>query len=400
MAITHDVSLLISVIGAQTIACDVWDEYSITLSMLQPGSPFTFTLWRSQTRQTTWEVLTDRITGVHVGDLVTLAIDGDVVLTGWIETRVQAADPQRGAYLTISGRDMAGPAMEAHCDPHLALRGMALDAALTAVFSTIGLTVTISATVNPSATVSPLRVHSLTRTGRVSRSARLDLTHPRVGETVWEVANRICRRMGYLIWVAPASGSDVTTGLVVDTPNYSGPRLWTLRRADGAATTNVLEAQERVSLHGVPTSVTDYGDAIRGDSASARLSHTLPNTVLSDVVLTNDRISPTLLAQLPRYIKSNHARSVRDAQGEAARMLAEANAHLRVWEGTVQGHSTAQGGPIFRPNAMVTIDDEVTGVDEDMLVTDVHFERDHQGGTRTKLTAIPINSMVLIPVTS
>ena len=107
----HTVELMLATDG---LMVDVWDEYVVTLDMLQAGNPWTFAFWRSDPvsgaitgdRRTTWDLL--RRTA-KLGDNVLLTIDGAAQLNGRIET-MNAGGGRGGVTLVIGGRDLAGPA--------------------------------------------------------------------------------------------------------------------------------------------------------------------------------------------------------------------------------------------------------------------------------------------------
>ena len=108
----HAVELMLATDG---LTVDVWDEYVVTLDMLQAGNPWTFAFWRSdpvtgQTtgdRRTTWDLL--RRTA-KLGDDVILMIDDATQLNGRIET-MNAGGGRGGISLVIGGRDLAGVAL-------------------------------------------------------------------------------------------------------------------------------------------------------------------------------------------------------------------------------------------------------------------------------------------------
>lgn len=127
----HEVKLTLASSG---VGLDVWDEYAITLDMLTPGSPFTFALWYSRDRQTTWEVLRR---SVKVGDSVVLSIDGAPQLNGRIETIRTPVDGHGSRTMVITGRDLAGPALDFDADPAINVVGQRLEDALRRVFASV-----------------------------------------------------------------------------------------------------------------------------------------------------------------------------------------------------------------------------------------------------------------------
>lgn len=127
----HTVALTLASSGVEL---DVWDEYVITLDMLSPGASFTFALWYSRDRATAWEVLRR---SVKVGDSVVLSIDGAPQLNGRIDTIETDADGHGARMMTVTGRDLAGVALDFDADPTINVVGLRLEDALRRVFASV-----------------------------------------------------------------------------------------------------------------------------------------------------------------------------------------------------------------------------------------------------------------------
>ena len=127
----HTVALTLASSGVEL---DVWDEYVITLDMLSPGASFTFALWYSRDRATAWEVLRR---SVKVGDSVVLSIDGAPQLNGRIDTIDTDADGHGARMMTVTGRDLAGVALDFDADPTINVVGLRLEDALRRVFASV-----------------------------------------------------------------------------------------------------------------------------------------------------------------------------------------------------------------------------------------------------------------------
>ena len=127
----HTVALTLASSGLEL---DVWDEYVITLDMLSPGASFTFALWYSRDRATAWEVLRR---SVKVGDSVVLSIDGAPQLNGRIDTIDTDADGHGARMMTVTGRDLAGVALDFDADPTINVVGLRLEDALRRVFASV-----------------------------------------------------------------------------------------------------------------------------------------------------------------------------------------------------------------------------------------------------------------------
>jgi prophage tail gpP-like protein len=392
----HIVSLFV---GGEYL--DTWDGYSVTLDMLSPGSAWTFGLWRvgenGQTR-TTWAQAT-RL--ARVGERVTLAIDGVVVLDGTVEERDQRHQ-RSGAQLIISGRDLAGAAIDAHADPSISLRDVTLQAAIERLAQTVSLSVELGDQVDPTqlsrGTRPPRRPRRRTPS---QRRALVDRFRPRIGETVWQCMEALCRRAGYLLWTAPGATADRLV-LRIDAPRESGtPRFGFLCAVETDDTgreyvtqgSNVLEGSYAVDASGVPTSVTVYSDSPRGETLAARDARTVDNDQISGALFS--AITPLR----PRFMHSARATSPARARREAARAIGDANARLRSYTCTVQGHAQTINGVsyLYQPNEIAVVRDDIAGADFMGLITRVEFMGSRGEGTRTRLRIVPLGAVKAEP---
>lgn len=358
-------------------------QYTFALSFLEAGQAWTITLWRSdRTTDNGWDALTDPDTGVKVGQRMSATVDGDVILSGYIEVHEigDAAEGHGGVNMVVSGRDLAGAAISFDADPTVALKGRPLDEALQDLFRGVGLTVQVSEHADPEATVPGLRTPRRGRSRPTRRAHPVDDAHPKIGERVWSIAERLVRRLGFRLWVAPGS-DDRMCALVVDTPRNGGTPLWQFARGDEG----FLTGREVTSIRDVPTAATVFAQAPRGEAVAAGLRREVTNgALLTDEIL--ERVELDLPVQ-PRYVESRTARTDDAARQEAGRVLAEANEKLRVYRTKRQGHG--QGGRIFAPNTLATVDDPVCRVRGRRLVTTVTFHGARDGGQTTELELVP-----------
>lgn len=387
-------------LGPDALLVDVFDRYTADVSMLEVGTAFTFSFWYSDlSREAPWRVLVDRERGLKCGHLVTLAIDGDAVLSGIVETRAvgDAKGRDEGPSFTVSGRDLLGGAVSFDADPTLTLPGRQLEDALGVLYSGVGVVPEVSESIPPTARAGSIR---RPRRGAFGRKAkRGDLTrvkHPRVGEKVQQVVERIVRGLGFRVWTTPAEGSG-RTAVVVDRPRTTGPVLFRLARIieDGRVTadSNIEGGRETTSIANVPTTVTVYANAPRGDAASAKIARTVENGFLLTPAATA-RVSDDAPPR-PRYVESKQARTVEAAHNEAARICAQANEGFRRAEYTVLGHR--KGGKLWLPNNRVAVRDDLLGIDETMLIVSVTYEGSKQGSQVTRLTLLPEGALSEFP---
>lgn len=388
MSTLHEVSIYV---GPTARRLAVVSEYTFRLSLLEAGQPWSLTLWRSdRDGDNGWTSITDPDTGIKNGQVVTAAIDGDVILTGYVEHREvgDSGDGHGGVTMILSGRDLAGPAISGDADPTIALKGRRLDDALTALFAGVGLSVDVSEHADPDAAVRALRTPRRGRSRAVRRAHQVDDTYPKVGEKVWSIAERIVRRLGFRLWVAP--GLEVgRCALVVDVPRNGGDALWRFERgAEG-----FLTARETVVTRDVPTQVTVYADAPRGSGAAAGLQRAVTNGVLlSDAVLRRVEVD---VPPCPHYVESRTARSDDAARQEASVKIAEANERLRLYRVKVQGHG--QAGRVYGPNTIAVVDDPLCDVTGRWLVTACTLHGLKSGGQTTELELVPEGTITTEP---
>ncbi len=416
MATAHTASVTLST-GTEV---DVFDRYTIALDMMQAGNPWTVSMWRSDVREASWAVLRRE---VKLGENVTLSIDGAAQVTGRIET-LDTVVNRDGATMVVTGRDLGGMAMTWDADPTVRLRGLALSDALTALFAPLGIPVLITDaaaalavqsgtnraslghhTGRPRATPSPTRRHSPTRgvTTARRRATPIDQSHPRAGEKTWALAEEMCRRLGYLLWVAPAA--DGGLAVVVDVPAFSAAEVFTLAlRTDPAAPSNVISATEKLSIKEVPTEVNVYTGSTRGDLISNRSRSQTFNVGLGRADVSRGLVADPMPAQV-RHVKSARSRTLAASAKEGERVIAEAMAKFRRYECTGQGHGQTVGGVprLYAVNAMARVRDDLctspdgAPLDESMLITGVTFAGGRQSGTTTSLVLVPKDSIQVIP---
>lgn len=373
---------------------DAWGEYTVTLDLLRPGSPWTFALWRTDTERSTWAAAD---AAVKIGARCTLSIDGAVVLDGFVRGRKLVHSAGNGAQLVVSGVDLVGVCAGAHADPTLSFKGVALQTAIERLLQPVSVAVEFGEAVDPLETTRGLRPPRRPRRRPARRPGRVDSFRPRIGESVWDCVEALARRAGYLAWVQPSSTPDRTV-VRIDKPRDSGEAsfgllwAWDETGSRAAQGSNVLTAEDDLDAAGVPTSVTVFADTPRGDAVSARIARTVDNDAF-----VGQRFA-FITQAAPRYVLSARARSVDAARREATRAIGDANAGLNTYTCTVQGHTQERGGVryLYAINELAIVRDELTGRDETMLVTSVRFDGT-PGSQTTTLKLVPVGAIKCDP---
>lgn len=380
-----------------------WPEVDVTVDMLSPGSPWTLTIPYSDGRanpNSAWKQVQRKCL---LEESIRLDIDGACQLRGRIETRKTRVS-REGVSLTIGGRDVAARAIDWDADPTIQLRGMSLQAALERLFDDVGLRPEIlSGEGAREIQSSPRRGRSNNR--RATRSTPTSLKI-QPGERIWQVAEKLCRRQGYLLWCAPSfanagAGRD-SVGPVVDTPNENVPEAgphYTFARLlndDGTWRGNILESDYDLSSANVPTIVTGFSRTrlnSDGDNSDRR-------AVVNQFLRSHPKVKPTRplgLLPKPRYIQGERARSGDEVEKECQKVIAEANGNLEAFELTVQGFG--QGGKTYAVNSIARVRDEVEDppVDGNYLITRVHFHQSRARDQLTQLRLVPVGAIEVFP---
>jgi len=252
-----------------------FSRYDIDLSMHTIGTAFTFSVWSSDIDESAWRAL---VLDTKLGHRIAFEINEQVVYTGWIETIDVPVNRKDGALLVMSGRDLAALAVDWDVHPATDVRNKPLSEALTTLFAQVGVSV-VTASGADAAPVLEGRVarrrtngNGTTRRNNVVRTN----TRPEKGETIMHFAQRMIDKLGFMVWLAPEStGQNVV--LVVDKPAYDSDPVFTFERrfTDSTrrvvtATSNILESHYSAQIRNIPTQVSAYGRAPRGDQLPSR----------------------------------------------------------------------------------------------------------------------------------
>jgi len=364
-----------------------WEEVSITLDMLAPGSPWTLSLYESGQGHSYEEL--QRIALVR--STVTVKIDSVTVLAGVIERRRDGATRTDGSMLTLNGRDLAADAMASDAPPTETFRGLTLEDALRRLFLRVSTPITIvdAATARAQLAGNPRAPRRPTST---SRRQHVDLSKVQIGETVWQVADRLCRRHGFLLYTAPTG--DGGLALILDRPRYDAPVEYLLARfraADGVFWDgNIVDGARDLNAAEVPDQVTVFGHS----------GLTAPEDARHRGVVVNQRLAHPLVAPVAntsreRFLRDARARTPLLAEQRARRELAKANAGFEVYDARVGGF--AYEGKLWTISAMCRLHDERLAIDADWLTTRVTFTRSRKNGTFTLVRLVPDGALVIEP---
>lgn len=390
-----------------------FDEFDLVVDMRAPGSPFTFTFWRTDTSIRTenrWRALLELC---KQGESVRVSIDGALQLCGLIDAVEVNTDESQS--LTISGRDFAARAMDADADPKLALKGMLLPEALDRLMQDCWSSALVIVDGARQAEIQGRPQRARTHRANASTPAhrrrtpdprvkKVDAFRIDVGDKVWSVADQLCRRLGYWLWCAPAEG---TAGLVVDAPASAGPAVFALERRRGPGGSyagNILRSKYRLDGGDVPTHVTAFASRPLDPNDDPHGRYAVVNEKYRDHPrVAHESTTSSRLAPKPRYLEPRRCSKAEHIEAAAHRCMSEAMADFETYEATVRGWGDGGGK---QPNRLVHAVNTVVRVRDDSLyppldglwlVTRVAFHRSMQRGTLTTLRLVPVGALEVFP---
>lgn len=222
-----------------------WSRYTYSEAFLTPTAGWSFTVSDED----------PSITGSLVeGARVELVIGANVQCSGYIEKKRIDTDTGDGTVITVQGRDILGPVVDATMDPAFKFAaGVTVGDFLAAVLAPFGIKTIYNAdqfniylvsgfakgsgpgqpytvkqaqqhTVVGSDGTLTLNKEAVDATVYVSplrpdlKALKVTDTKPRAGESVWQYVGRLLHRLGLTMWAA-GDGS----GVVIDRPDFATP---------------------------------------------------------------------------------------------------------------------------------------------------------------------------------
>lgn len=415
-----------------------WSMYRFNQQFLTPTSAWSFSISDEDTELTN-DLLVE-------GALVQLVINDNIQATGYVERRtIQSGS--RGTTVTVQGRDILGPVVDATIDPdfHLA-SGMSIPQFVLAVLAPYGITKIYNSdaaninivtglqagkggaggtttvqvpqqqsTVNPDGTITLTNTYVSASVTQVSgsrpdlKTITLQQLKPHSGEGVYAFIDRVLRRLGFTMW-AMADGS----GVVIDKADFTtAPSQKIVHSRTNSANNNVIDGTLRRDIASQPSAIFVTGKGGGQTTAKAALRVLMINELVG---LTSDgqalpnlqnlagkfKVKPLAIRkELPPFKRPKGDRKIAklfflkddesktQAQLEAFVRREMANRQMKALQLDYQllGH-TSDGTHPWGVNTNVAVEDEVLGVKQTMWVVEKEFTKSNSGGTMTSLKLI------------
>lgn len=360
-------------IGNQQI--DGWKDYEITSSMVEPTDSFHIT---RAFDKLAWDLC-------KLDSKVKVAIDGTVILDGFIDARVKhAAD----GTMEISGRDKAGRLVQESIAQVAGLDGLTMVDAIVKLAAPWFTDVVLSDARNRN--IRRGRGHRAPAAGEpaiFTVKGKLDEEHAgRVdpGETRWNVIEQLVSSVGVLCW-SSADGRE----LVVGKPNYGQAIQYLFRHSLEQGSTvkdlvyeeSVLDGYALIEIHGAGAGdASNYGDDVTSYIGTAK-DGPKPDGTGADFQF------PKRLAHFQRAIQDNA-----EAARAATREMTRRNFKRRHVTVSVPLHGQVVAGTImtlFAPNTLARVIDTDLELDAIYLLYACSYKGDREGGETTEIMLVP-----------
>lgn len=371
----HNVSLRIN-----DAIVDRWQSYSITNDMLTPADGFELNL--SPGVRSAYEL-------VPPDSLVEVRIDGNVVLTGYIDDRELNVD-RGGSVLSVSGRDKSGRMVDESARLFTIPRSLDIKSIAERLAEDTFSEVRLDNALN----------RQLVR-GRRSRRVPADAeplfakasAAPKkieIGEKRWEALEHFTKPARLLAW-SSADGQ----ALIIGEPNYRQPaqfRFFLPRPGSSRLTEgnikvlsfreSVANRYSRITVYGASKgNASNYGDRVTRHSA----------TVLQGS--GTDGIGDSFRTRKRLFLTDPDIADRGDAENRATREMHFRDAERLVAEITVQGHSQAYSPgdvpTLYAFDTMAELEIEEIGFRGQFLITSCVFSVERTLGEVTQLTLVP-----------
>lgn len=320
-----------------------WTEADVVLTLEAASGAFRLGLTERWSGQ-------DTARPIKPGAKCTIAIDGQAVITGYVDEVAPSYDA--GSHtLTVAGRDAAGDLVDCSADAG-EWHGRTLAQIAAAI-------------------AKPFGVQVIDQAGMAKPFEKFTIE---AGETAWEAIERACRLRGVLCF------SNGRGNIVLGTAGSAGAGGRLKRGGDDG---NILSGSAPASWRDQYSVITVKGQHAGSDDLdpadSTHVSGKATDQTITRyrplVVIAEDMVSGSSAADRAAWEQSVRAGRARRA------------------EVTVQGWTDGSGA-LWRPNTLAGISDDWLGLSGSMLVASVRFSYG-AGGTTTTLSLAPTGAFEL-----
>lgn len=352
-----------------------------------------------------------QLAALQPGAVVEIKISGLRQTTGYVDAVRCSGSRGSGTVFTIEGRDWMAPAVDGHVDPQLRFsESMSLQDLVTAVFAFLASVTFQTDNVANRNVMTGRKTGSTSKKGKTLKSYILHQLEPYPQESPFVFASRVSQRFAQWIWAAQDGQS-----IVVGQPDFEQPPLYQiLNSLDPSLSShnNVLDWHVESSRKDQPSTLLATGFGGGGVHAMSTLKGGIINPLTSTNTLAVQQAYPTvkftqptialvggglgilpLLDPVPRPMflvdRDSHDQSEIDAF--LLRELSLRTRHALTANYTIEGHRL--GGVPIVVDTIVDVQDDLSGVHQQMWVIGRRFRKDAHAGTTTHIETIRLGSL-------
>jgi prophage tail gpP-like protein len=402
-----------------------FDGYDFASDFLTPADSFSFHIGLDENG------ISDELkNALKLGAEIQLKVESNVLACGHIDDVEFSADRSGGTVVSIHGRDKLGQTLDTVADPTFKLpNGGTLAQLLKLQLGRFGWpddeSFETDNAANRDAKKGKRGIKIKTSSGKTKKGKTkkggnkrladfiLHQTKPYNHESVFHFCSRVAQRHGLWIW-ASADGEK----LIVSAPDFNQEPAFLLHRGrDGKG--NILSGSVRFNLSEQPTMIIADSFAVGGggEYGKGRNKAYIVNPVLGPIQsvevadllerhkgavknILNQAAFPYPIEDVPfrpMFLHDDESKTQEQLNAFVKREMSLMYRKSMTMRLTVEGHGQTVDDVFvaWTPDTVVDVDDEISGVFEQMYVLGAAYHKSRQGGTTTTLDLIRLNSIDL-----
>lgn len=390
-----DTDVVILRIVSPSVAINTWKAYRFNSHFLTPADSFSFTV-------AAHELNDAQKAAIVPGAEVELTVNGHRQGSGYIDQLEYRVTRSGGTEIDITGRDKLAPVVDSGANPDGQFKAsMNLLDVLKYVFGPYGWAndsdFEIDNTANRNIITGSTRGTPTSKKGKPLKSFVLHQLRPYANEGAFAFAARLAQREGLWIWLS-ADGQKV----VVGKPNFDQGAKFKLQRLRDGKTNNILDGVVIKNLGDQPSIVIADGFAGGGEFGRSSIRAYAVNPAISapnDSIVSAWKAKGAAAIELsykgektsfktarPLYLHDDESKTQEQLENYVRRELALRLRRSLTCSVTVAGHT--QGESVWAVDSVVSVKDEVSGLDEPLWCLQRTFQKSRWAGTTTELELI------------
>lgn len=313
---------------------------------------------------------------------ITIEIDGNLQLIGRIERSQIGAD---SSAVRFSGRDFRGDLVACHVDPSFRIKkGDTLKSSILRAAAPAGIV-----SVNASGNWAQRDALSGSLAGEPGLvgfdDAKVDDFKPKPEESIWVFCRRLAARFGALILTNGGRGN-----LLLAKPNFDQSPIYKMVRNRAGIGNTVETSEADRNYRDVPTFALIAGKEWEKKGKESKVVWSGGPVFLGREGTIHERIAPdtdrpgeTWNVYRLFFRRSNDARNQAEVDLTFNRAVAERFHNLLHYSATLDGFTDPVNGNMWTVDTMVSVADEVAGVNDTLWLSSRELTYDETSGTAT-----------------